>query len=93
MLHQGTQKARKLKKVQAKKLVKSNKSIKKIFREITFLAVLNFFPIQKLNFWPFLKLQKKRIWSKKFFCQIDLFDFTVFLQGSTNLGFFGPGLS
>ena len=30
-----------------KKLVKSNKS-KKFFREIAFLAVLNFFPVQKL---------------------------------------------
>ena len=43
----NTQRARKLKKVQAKKLVKSNKS-KNFFREIAFLAVLNFFPVQKL---------------------------------------------
>ena len=41
-----------LKKVQAKKLVKSNKS-KFFFREIAFLAVLNFFPVQKLIFGHF----------------------------------------
>ena len=46
------QRARKLKKVQAKKLVKSNKS-KNFFREIAFLAVLNFFPVQKLIFGHF----------------------------------------
>ena len=45
-----TQWARKFKKVQAKKLVKSNKSF---FREIVFLAVLNFFPVQKLVFGHF----------------------------------------
>ena len=39
------QQARKFKKVQAKKLVKSN--------EIAFLAVLNFFPVQKLIFGHF----------------------------------------
>ena len=42
--------ARKFKIVQAKKLVKSNKSF---FREIAFLAVLNFFPVQKLSFGHF----------------------------------------
>ena len=43
------QRARKFIKVQAKKLAKSNKSKKKIFlREIAYLAVLNFFPVQKL---------------------------------------------
>ena len=41
-----------LKTVQAKKLMKSNKS-KKIFREIAFLAVLNFSPVQKLIFCHF----------------------------------------
>ena len=46
------QQARKFKKVQAKKLVKSNKS-KNFFREIAFLAVLNFFPVQKLIFGHF----------------------------------------
>ena len=36
----------------AKKLVKSNKS-KILFREIAFLTVLNFFPVQKLIFGHF----------------------------------------
>ena len=39
------QRARKFKKVQAKKLVKPNKSTKNFFREMAFLAVLNFFPL------------------------------------------------
>ena len=54
-----------LKKSRPKKLVKSNKSIsrkifspkssiaKQIFHEIAFLAVLNFFPVQKLIFGHF----------------------------------------
>ena len=43
------------------------------------------FPSLKIDFWPFLKLQKNGFWSKKiFFREIDLFDFTSF--------FFGPGL-
>ena len=41
-----------LKKVQVKKLVKSNKS-KKLFCEIAFLPVLNFFPVPKLIFGHF----------------------------------------
>ena len=49
-----TQWARKIKKVQAKKLVKPKESI--FFREIAFL---NFFLFSsKIVFWPFLKLQK-----------------------------------
>ena len=44
--------ARKFQKVRAKKLVKSNKS-KNFFREIAFLAVLNFFLVQKLIFGQF----------------------------------------
>ena len=40
--HRAAQWARKFKKVQAKKLVKSNKS--NFFREIAFLTILNFFP-------------------------------------------------
>ena len=55
-----------LKKVQAKKLVKSNKSKKireiKHYGEIAFLAVLNFFPVQQIDFWPFFKLQKIGFW-------------------------------
>ena len=52
-----TQLAKKFKKVQAKKLVKLNKSFF-FFHEIAFLAVLKFFPVQKIDFWPFLKSQK-----------------------------------
>ena len=44
--------ARKLKKVQAKKLVNSHKS-KNFFHEIAFLAVSNNFPVQKLIFGHF----------------------------------------
>ena len=68
------QRARKFKKVLVEKLVKSNKS--KFFGEIAFLAVLNFFPIQKLIFWPFFKLQKMEL--RKKIRQIDLFVFTSF---------------
>ena len=52
-------------------------------REIAFLAVLNFFPVQKLIFGLFLKLQKIDFGQKNFFREIDLFDFT---------SFFWPGL-
>ena len=68
---------RKLKKVQAKKLVKSYKS-KKIFRQIAFLAVLKHFPSSKYYFWLYLKLQKMELGQKQF-REIDLvFDFTSF---------------
>ena len=58
--------------------MKSNKS-KIIFREITCLAVLNFFHSSKIDFWPILKLQKMEFGQKKF-RQIDLFDFTSFFR-------------
>ena len=57
LLPQITQRARWFKKVQAKKLVKSNKS-KKYLREIAFLAVLNFFPVQILIFGHFWNCKK-----------------------------------
>ena len=69
--------ARKFKKVQAKKLVKSNKSI--FFREIAFLAVLTIFPVQKLIFGHFLNCKKWNL-VKKIFREIDLFDFTSFFD-------------
>ena len=47
-LHSGPEN---LKKVQAKKLMKSDKS--KNFCELAFLAVLNFFLVQKLSFGHF----------------------------------------
>ena len=53
-----------LKKSSQKKLVKSNKS-KKFFREIAFLAVLNFFPVQKLIFLAIFEIVKNGFWSKK----------------------------
>ena len=59
-----SQSARKLKRVQAKKLVKSNKS-KKI-RGIAFLAVVNFFQVQKFIFGQFLKLQKMEFGLKNY---------------------------
>ena len=53
-----------LKKAQAKKPVKSNKS-KFVFREIAFLVVFKFFPSSKIGFWPYLKLQKMEFDQKK----------------------------
>ena len=44
-------------------------NIQFFFREIAFLAVLNFFPV---------KLKKKMILVKNIFREIDLFDFTSF---------------
>ena len=43
---------------------------KKKFREIVFLSVLNIFPVQKIDFRPFLKLQKNGIWSKICFVKL-----------------------
>ena len=68
--------------------MKSNKS-KKFHCGIAFLAVLNFVPSSKIDFWPFLKLQKNGFWSKNFFREIDLFDFTSFF-GLDFLKFSGP---
>ena len=56
-MHSGPEK---FKKVEVKKLVKSNKSKKNLG------AVLNFFPSSKIDFWPFLKLQKMEFGQKKF---------------------------
>ena len=43
---------------------------KKFFHEIAFLAVLNFFPSSKIDFWPFLKLQKMDFGQKHFFIKL-----------------------
>ena len=67
-----------MKKVHAKKLAKSNKSKK--FRELAFLAVLNFFPVQKIDIWPFLKFKKMEFGQKNFFREINLFVFTNFFH-------------
>ena len=64
-IHSGPEK---LKKTRQKKLVKSNKS-NKVFREIAFLAVLNFFPVQKWNLAIF-EIAKNGIWSKIFFVKL-----------------------
>ena len=66
--------ARKLKKSKAKKLVKSNKSF---FCEIAFLAVLNFFLVQKLIFGHFWNCKKCNLVKRKF-REIESFDFTSF---------------
>ena len=73
----ASQWVRKLKIVQAKKLVRSNKS-KFFLREIPFLAVLNFFPSSKIDFWPFLKLQKMEFGQKRFvkFFYVTFFNWT-----------------
>ena len=47
------------------------------------------FPSSKIDFWPFLKLQKMEFGQKKIFCEIDLFDFTSFF-GLVFLKFSGP---
>ena len=58
------------------------KSRQKKPREIKFLVEFKLFPCSKIDFWPFLKLQKMEFGQKKI-CEIDLFDVT---------GFFRPGL-
>ena len=63
----------------------------KFFREIAFLAVLNFFPLQKFIFAIF-EIAKKRdfILVKNTFREIDLFDFMSFF-GLDFLKIFWPG--
>ena len=65
-----------IKKVQAKKLVKLH------------FYSLKFFPSSKIDFWPFLKLQKMEFGQKKF-REIDLLDFTSFF-GLDFFKFSGP---
>ena len=63
------QRVRKLKKVQAKKIVKSYKEKiknKKILY-FPFLAVLNFFPSSKIDFLAIFEITNNRIWPKKNF--------------------------
>ena len=48
------------------------------FREIAFLAVLNFFPLKKIILGHFWNCKKWNL-VKKIFDEIDLFDFTSFL--------------
>ena len=60
-----SQRARKLKKVQAKKLVKLNKS-KNFFSWNCILGSFKLFPSKKIDFWPFLKWQKMEFDQKDF---------------------------
>ena len=60
----------------------------KKFREIAFLAVLNFFLIQKLIFGHFGNDKKWNLFQKKI-RDIDLYDFTSFF-GLDFLKFCGP---
>ena len=74
--HSGPEK---FKKVQAKKLVKLNK-FKKFVREIAFLAVLNFFPVQKLMFAHFWNRKKWNLAQKFFFVKLIYFISQVFCR-------------
>ena len=56
------------------------------FREIAFLAVLKFFSSSKIDFWPFLKLQRMDFGQTKI-CENDLFDFTSFFLAWTFFNF------
>ena len=49
----------------------------KKFREKCIFGSFKLFPSSKIDFWPFLKLQKMEFGQKKF-REIDLFDFTSF---------------
>ena len=59
------------------------------FREIAFLAVLNFSPLQKLIFDHFCNSKKWNLVKKNFFCEIDLFDF-MSIFGMDFFKFSGP---
>ena len=48
------------------KNTRENKYINKKYSEIAFLAVVNFFPTSKIDFWPFLKLQKMEFGQKNY---------------------------
>ena len=64
--------------------MKSNKS-KKCFCEIVFLAVLNFFPVQKLISGHFWNCKKKGIWSKEFFVKLIYLSSRVFLAWTSRV--------
>ena len=63
------------------------KYIKKFFREIAFLAVLHFFPVQKLIFGHYCNWKKWNLVKKN--RGIDLLDFTSFF-GLDYFKFSGP---
>ena len=64
----STQRARKFLKIQAKKLMKSNKS--KFFSWNCIFSSFELFPSSKMDFWPFLKLQKMEFGQKNFFVKL-----------------------
>ena len=74
LLISTTQWARKFKKVQAKKLVKSKKSIS----WNCIFGSFKLFPSSKIDFWPLLNLQKMES-GQKIIHEIDLFHFMSFL--------------
>ena len=80
--HSITQRARKFKKVQAKKLVKSN-IVKKNFSSNCIFGSFKLFPSSKIDFWPFLKSQKMKFCPNFFFVKLIYFWFHEF---------FWPGL-
>ena len=67
------------------------KSRQKLVKSNFFFVKLHFklFPSLKIDFWPFLKLQKMKFGQKNFFREIDLFDLTSFL-GLDFFKFSGP---
>ena len=69
----------KLKKSPGKKLVKSN--ITKKIREIAFLVVLNYFPVQKLIFGHFWNCEKWNLVKKNLFVKLIYLIRQVFLPG------------
>ena len=68
--------ARNFKKVQAKKLVQSN-----FFSWNCIFGSFKLFPSSKIDFWPFLKLQKNEIWPKIFSWNWFLWFHEFFLPG------------
>ena len=69
-IHSGPENLKK----SSQKKTREIKYIEKFFRETACLAVFETFSqFSKIDFWPFLKLQKNGFWSKKIFHEIDFF--------------------
>ena len=56
-------------------------NIQKFVREIAFLAVLNFFLVQKIDFWPIMKFKKMEFGGKFFFVKLIYLNSRVFWHG------------
>ena len=65
------------------------KIIKKVYSWNCIFGSFKLFPSSKIDFWPFLKLQKMEFGEKNCLREIDLFDFTSFL-GLDFFKFSGP---